>query len=132
MQGDLKLYDTPDGGEIRVINGEPTLDTGLETTVYISLFGQFSEWWGNEFQEIPLTSNLMTFLINNPVTAQNLRRAEDRTELDLEWLKDTGIADEIEANVTYNDGQLNVNVLITKESATLLEDKYALLWSPNT
>ena len=54
---DVALRQTVDGGEITVINGIVELDGGLETSVYLSLFGgnvddpgdrvSDKTWWGN-------------------------------------------------------------------------------------
>ena len=57
QQGDVKLYQTNDGGEITVENGITEMSSGLETCAYLALFGGNEKdaggadlsktWWGN-------------------------------------------------------------------------------------
>ena len=39
QQGDVKLIQTNDDGDINIINGVTEMSGGLETTVYLALFG---------------------------------------------------------------------------------------------
>lgn len=44
---DIRMIDTLEGGEISVNGGEPKIDNGLDTAVYISLYTDFN-WWGGD------------------------------------------------------------------------------------
>ena len=63
QQGDVSLRQTDDGGEITVVNGVVEMSGGLETAVYLSLFGGNEDddgradnpqtWWGNLAENEP-------------------------------------------------------------------------------
>lgn len=97
---DVRLYNTPDGGEIDAVNGEIVLDSGLETAVFLSLFGGNErdsglqaddrlQWWGNLTETDPArryrseTQHLIAAL---PLVTANLRRIEEAAKRDLEWM----------------------------------------------
>jgi len=104
---DMLLKQTPDGGECVVANGQLLMTDGLETTVYLSLFGSNSddsglpaddaiEWWGNKVESDPARKQrgqLQHLLNTLPVTPANLQRFEEAATADLAWLVTAGIAD---------------------------------------
>jgi phage gp46-like protein len=110
---DVSLYQTADGGEITIENGQPVMDDGLATSVYLSLFGgneQDSgregdnprEWWGNKFEADPsrtYRSETQFLLRSIPSTSGNLRRIEDAASRDLAWMVDE-IADSVTVAVS--------------------------------
>lgn len=111
QQGDVALYNTADGGEVNVEGGLIEMDSGLATSVYLTLFGANHDdpgqgphprnWWGNLVENDPARKyrSESQYLIDGlPAIPANLRRIEDATERDLEWMLDTGAAQSI--NVT--------------------------------
>ncbi|MCK5644064.1 MAG: hypothetical protein KAJ19_24915, partial [Gammaproteobacteria bacterium] len=46
FQGDPYLYITENGSTIKVVGGQPIMDTGIENHIMISLFTR-PGWWGN-------------------------------------------------------------------------------------
>lgn len=103
---DVRLYQTDDGGEVDFVAGEPTITDGLETAVYLSLFGGNAEdsglqaderkqWWGNlvepeaAFRYRSETQHLIEAL---PATTGNMRRIEDAALRDVAWLVTSGVA----------------------------------------
>jgi phage gp46-like protein len=109
QQGDVRLFQTNDGGDISVTLGLVDMDGGLETAAYLSLFGgnedddgggdpRFS-WWANlaendaDFQYRSETQNLLQSLVVSP---QNLRRIEDAAGRDLAWMVTKGVASRVE------------------------------------
>jgi len=103
---DVLLHQESDGGNITLTNGLLTLDDGIATTVYLSLFGgndddsgeerdDPKQFWGNLVEDEPerhyrsRTQNLLQAL---PATTGNLRKAEGAVAADLEWMKTEGIA----------------------------------------
>lgn len=97
---DVRLFHTPDGGSITVTNGEVLLDSGLETAVYLSLFGGNErdsglqaddrlQWWGNLTERDPArryrseTQHLLQAL---PLVPASLRRIEEAARRDVAWL----------------------------------------------
>ena len=99
QQGDVLLFQTEDDGDIRVSDeGLVEMTGGLETAVYLSLFGgneDGSEWWGNVGETEPskkYVSETQNLLLILPVTSANILRVEDAVKRDLQWILDGGFA----------------------------------------
>lgn len=127
QQGDVRLFQTNDNGNISVDAGIVAMDGGLETAAYLSLFGgnhlddlsqntPFS-WWGNigetdtAFQYRSLFQWAKT---QYPLTSGNLVRFEDAAKRDLQWFLDKQIASEVNVSATIpglNTLALDVEIL---------------------
>jgi phage gp46-like protein len=95
---DVLLFQTLDDGDIAIEAGEVEMTDGLETAVYLSLFGgnQADDglpdnpygWWGNEGEtsDQRMVSRLQNLLDGIPATAANLKRLVDAARADLAWL----------------------------------------------
>lgn len=105
QQGDVVIYQGIDDGEISVNNGIVFMDGGLQTAVYLSLFGGNEDdnglennklgWWGNIDEALPsrkYVSRTQNILQAIPATSANLLKVEQAIEKDLEWLLNDGIA----------------------------------------
>lgn len=101
-EGDLALFNNRTNGEIVSENGEPKMEQGLETTVYISLFsGPEGEFWGNELNINPnehYGGEFEALAESLDVTVENVLEMQEAILNDLEWMKDEGIA--VKINVT--------------------------------
>lgn len=98
QQGDILLLHTLDDGEISVSGGIVQMCGGLETAVYLSLFGGNEDdgrpanprtWWGNLDETDPARqyrSETQYLLRSLPATSSNLLRIEDAAKKDLAWL----------------------------------------------
>jgi phage gp46-like protein len=109
LEGDVLLFNTQDGGNINMVNGQPEMTAGFESAIFLSLFGGNFEddglagnkktWWGNlnendpAFKYISRLQNL--YFQGVPLTAANLRRFEQAVLADLEWFKEKKIAGEV-------------------------------------
>lgn len=88
---DVRLINTPDNGDLEVTYSQNyfyiAMDAGLETAVYLSLFGG-KNWWGNlgEQPENQATAETEAFLATIPATTGNLRRLEQVVLRDLSWI----------------------------------------------
>lgn len=113
QQGDVILFQSNDDGEIEVIDGVVTMDGGLQTAVYISLFGgniaddglagNAFNWWGNQLETDPdaqLRSETQNLLQGIPATAANRLRIEQAVNRDLAWMITKKVANEITVEVT--------------------------------
>jgi len=126
QQGDVVLRQTINDGEISVVDGIVAMDGGLETSVYLALFGgneddtgtvnDPNEWWGNRLETDEArtyrsaTQNLLKSL---PVTAANLLRLTGAVKTDLQYLLDENIASSVSAAVTIpalNKVQINIDI----------------------
>lgn len=120
---DVRLFHTEDGGDVEY-DGDTYVqlvtDSGLETAVYLSLWGGNErdpgtaddddepdhphkyQWWGNHgesgaFRQTSETQNLIRSL---PAVSSNLLRIEDAAKRDLQWFLDTKVASTVEVAVS--------------------------------
>lgn len=112
QQGDVLLYQTVDDGDIIVSGGLIQMTGGLDTAVYLSLFGGNEsddgiadnplQWWGNigetetAKQYRSETQNLLRSI---PATTNNLQRIRDAVGRDLAWLSSEGVARELDITI---------------------------------
>jgi phage gp46-like protein len=103
---DVLLFETPDGGDIEVVNGAFTMDDGLSTAAFLSLFGgneqdsgsdgdKPKEWWANkeEPDETKRYRSELQYLLNTlPLVPANLKRFQDAATRDLAWMVTAGLA----------------------------------------
>lgn len=102
---DILLFDTPDGGEIEILQGRTTMERGIRTAVYLSLFGGNDDddggpaglprqWWGNLLEPDStkhLRSEFQALLQTLSATPAHLRLLEDAARRDLAWITDYGV-----------------------------------------
>lgn len=107
---DVALRETNDGGEITVENGLVLMSEGLETAVFLSLFGGNdddagdaasvrAQWWGNlDESEATRTyrSETQYLLKALPAVPSNLRRVEQAAARDLAWMLTADVAKSID------------------------------------
>lgn len=117
QQGDVLLFPANNDGEIEVEGGIVTMSSGLETAVYLSLFGGNKEddgsqdtpfqWWGNsdEIPENQYRSETQNILQSLPATSLNLKRVKDASKRDLAWFISASVASSV--NVEVSIPQLN-------------------------
>lgn len=109
QQGDVQMFQTPDGGEITVTDGLVVMGGGLETMVFLSLFGGNQDdpggtdvsksWWGNIVEPDrarQYRSETQNALISLPATSANLRRVEDAAARDLAWMVREKVASSVD------------------------------------
>jgi phage gp46-like protein len=103
---DVLLRQTDDGGEISYVNGAAIMSDGLESAVYLSLFGgniddggltedDARSWWGNAIEPLEerrYRSQTQGVLRSMPAIPANLQRVDDAVGADLAWMLDTKLA----------------------------------------
>lgn len=113
QQGDVLLFQTTDDGEINVDGGLVEMTGGLDTSVYLSMFGgnqddstgqdSTKQWWGNidETEQSRVyrseTQYLLPVLLPIP---SNLNRIQDAALRDLNWFLEEKIANTVEVEAT--------------------------------
>lgn len=141
QQGDVLLYQTLDDGDITVTNGLVEMSGGLDTAVYISLFGGNEldnglddnkfKWWGNYSeteQSRKITSECQYLLDTLIPIPSNLNRIQDACLQDLQWLLDDKIANSINISVTMpKRNYVKMVINITAEQGDI-ELKYEQNW----
>lgn len=109
QQGDVVLFQSVDGGEVQYASGLITMDGGIQTAAYVSMFGGNYEddgqgennlgYWANLLETEPskkYRSETQHLLDSIPATSGNLRRIEDAARRDLEWFITDGVASSVE------------------------------------
>lgn len=126
QQGDVRLFQILDGGEVAVEDGVIEMNGGLETAAYLSLFGGNEDdngrdgnnnaWWGNlgETADDRLyVSETQHLLQSLPLTTANLRRIEDAANRDLAWFLSSKVASTVEVTAripALNTVEINVRI----------------------
>ena len=116
LEGDVKLFETLDGGNIKIIDGIMGMTGGFETAAYLSLFGGNKDdnpdieenpktWWGNLFKEDlenndKYISKTQWLLLNTSSTPGNVINIEDAVKFDLQWFLDENITSTINVVVS--------------------------------
>lgn len=108
QQGDVKLFQTTDEGEITVEGGVVEMSGGLETSAYLSLFGgnedddglqeSSATYWGNLDETEPsreYRSETQHLLQALPATPNNLKRIKAAAERDLDWFLSESVASSV-------------------------------------
>jgi len=131
-QGDIYIYLTEDGAEISVINGEPVMDGGFESAVLISLFAnENKDHWMNEYmsENEKMKGNFYSFIKNTAKTLTTMRKAEELAKLDLQWLIDTGAADDVQITIISESPiRINMEVNVLANGNTILNRIYGVNW----
>jgi phage gp46-like protein len=126
QQGDVKLFqDIEVDGEINVSDGFVEMSSGLETSVYLSLFGgnegdsgaaeDSLSWWGNigEVESQQYRSRTQFLLRSIPAISSNLLRIEDAVNLDLKWMLTDKVASTIDVDVSLTAlNRINITINI--------------------
>lgn len=114
QQGDVHLFQTNDGGDIRVTEGIVEMVPGLQVSAYLALFGgneqddgiddtNPNQYWGNFIETDPaerLRSRTQYALRSLPAVSGNLRRLEEAAKLDLAYLLSERIANSVDVTAT--------------------------------
>lgn len=113
--GDVLIFNTLDGGEIRSDNTGIETVGGFDSAVYLSLFS-WSEWWFDSEETDPakvLTGETGQLIQSLPVNGANLRRIEEAARRDLQHFLDEGISTAIAVVVSLeNRNNIRISVAI--------------------
>jgi len=128
FDGDVRLICTTDGGDVAFANGQPDMDQGLETAVYISLFSS-KTWWGNALGGSALGSDLETILSQ---TLSNRTRldAEEYARQALRWMLEEGIAKAVTVAATIpRVDTLLLTVTVEQPGNAISRLRYQINWA---
>jgi len=143
FEGDLRLNDTPDGGDILIKEGLILSDKTFSTAVYLSLFGGNKEdngrvrnrktWWGNTLRGVNenqrLVSRLQAIIFGLPMTTKNMLDAEEAARLDLGWIITEKIASEIIASGrAVSRNRFSLTIQINANGDTIYNNAFAIFW----
>lgn len=128
---DVWMFQTNDDGNIYPLDGDLYRTDGLETAVYLSLYGGNADddgsegnrlaWWGNDGLEDAaqrMTSRFQNLVEGLPLSSGNLLRLEDAAAADLAWLDALGFPVTVSASIVGID-RLKMTINVDGEDFTL-------------
>ena len=133
-QGDVALFNNRTNGEIFIENGQPKMEQGLSTSVYISLFsGEEGKFWANELSNNPsehyggefekLAESLET-------SVENALLMQEAILSDLEWMKDEDIAVNIGVTSSIKLGERIIfELTIERPNEDALKFEFSKNWT---
>lgn len=127
MNGSVFLTEGEIGGNIKYVDGQPIMDTGLESSVYISLFS--NDFWGNEIAENnseKLEEGLDIFS-NSKATNQTRLSIIARAQNLLNWMITDKIADKIEIDAVVDISKIQLIISVIKNNLSK-DFKYYINW----
>ena len=127
--GDIKLIPTVDGGDLHFVGGQPEIDDGIETAIYISLFSD-GGFWANSISDIAeqLDSEV------NAITARGTLTNKFRLDLieaaknALQWLLDENVCEEIDVNAFIKNSSIIILTILLVQPSGDVELKYEINW----
>lgn len=100
FSGDPLIKITENGATMKLVDGQPIMDQGLENAVLISLFTK-PGWWGNALiRDINKQIGSNFERQRTIVDLETINNVIDDATLALEWMKDVRLSNKIEINVT--------------------------------
>lgn len=129
QSGDLKLIPSTDGARLDFSGGQPLMDQGLETCVYISLF--CADWWGNATVEPKdrQASRVPEVAASATITNQSRVALEQAARDTLQWMIVAGIAASVTPSVQITSANTaTLTVAIEQPNAPREVLRYQVNW----
>jgi len=129
FDGDVKLRTTEDGGAITFSSGQPEMECGLSTAIYISLATRLG-WWGNSVSTVAERigcecEELEDRALNNKVRLD----MEEAARQALKWMVDEGIAASVTVEVSIlSPIVLGMEITIAEPSGDPTTLRYKINW----
>lgn len=113
-RGDIWLFDTANGGDIKNDGGDPIMTYGPENEAYLCLFGSVGEiedFWGNDLldPEQQLQGKFTQFMEQNPLNTNTVRQGEELAAQDLGSFISSGFCSDIEIAISI-DGPKRISL----------------------
>jgi phage gp46-like protein len=130
LDGDIRLTPTADGGDITWTNGQPDMDQGIETAVYLSLFSG-PDWWGNAIAgQYERAESALEALLSRTLTVQTMLDAEEAARQALAWMVPAGVAAKVAVSASLPAlGWLALQVTVTQPAGDEVTTRYAINWA---
>jgi phage gp46-like protein len=127
--GDVRVMQTEDGGAIAFRGGQPDMDQGLSTAVYLSLWTE-EGWWGNSVaaprEEI---GSECEALESEPLSNKVRQDYEEAARQALAWMVSAGMAKAVTVEaVILSTIALGLNVTIEEPDGTTGTLRYRVNW----
>lgn len=121
---EIKLSDFGDGGAITSSGGDIDQDDGFLTAIYTSLFG--GDNFYNIYSDYPQDKSFED-AIQAPITALNLKNAEQAASNLLKWMVDEGVVESVDVKA-YGGSENKMNVDITTTEPGGDSRTYGVIW----
>lgn len=128
---DLKIYETGNGGDLELNNNDLTLVTGLESMLYLAMFGGNVEgdWWGNELlmpnqPDIHLKSETEKVLMSVALNSAGRIKIEQAVKNDLAFIQKAFPGTKLVVSVTIVSDDI-VSIVINVDGKD-----FNYLWNP--
>jgi len=127
--GDVQIVHSLDGGAITFRSGQPDMEQGLSTAVYISLFTE-SGWWGNALAEDDgQIGSELEALEMQPLTNKVRQDYEEGARKALAWMVSSGLAKMVTVEaVILSQIALELTVTIVEPDGTATTERYRVNW----
>lgn len=127
--GDVQIVHTADGGAITFRSGQPDMEQGLATAVYISLFTE-PGWWGNALAptEEQIGSDCPA-LESRPLVNKTRQDFEEGARQALAWMVTAGVAKAVSAEAAIvGINRLDLAARIEEPDGTVTNLRYRVNW----
>lgn len=133
-EGDLALFNNRTNGEIFSKNGEPKMEQGLGTAVFISLFsGPTGAFWGNELSndnDEHYGGEFEKLAESLDATVENALEMQEAILNDLQWMKNKAIAIKIEVTSSIESGDTVIfDLKITRPDEEAEGFRFSTSWT---
>lgn len=141
---DILIYESGDGGEFQLVNGDLNTVQSITNCVYLALFGgnieqdtsnsiedneQRSDWWGNLLlSDIPYNSEFERTLLNVSLNSSGISKLENAAKNDLKFLKDYA---NISVNISIDDID-KMSLVVSLQEPDNTERKIKFIWDQLT
>jgi phage gp46-like protein len=127
--GDVRVEHSPDGGLITFVAGQPIMDQGLSTAVYLSLWTA-PGWWGNavagEYEDMGSDCEALEL---RPLTNKTRLDYEESARKALAWMVFSKVAKSVTVEaVISNINVLSVAIAIEEPDGIISNLKYKINW----
>jgi phage gp46-like protein len=143
FEGDIMLIETPDGGDFIMQDGLIMADNNYSTAIYLSIFGGNKDdngviktnktWWGNTLRNMKknekLVSRFQNVILSMPLTVKNIKNAEAAAVLDLAWMIEDGLADNVEAiGTAKGEKRFHLDIHLSKSGTSIFNYSFDTIW----
>lgn len=127
-EGDPKYINTDNGVDFNFINGQPQMDTGLQNSIYLSLFTS-PLWIGNALSESESENYNEDFqqILNKNLDSKTRLDAEKYAEASLKWM----ITDKMVKSISVNAEIQKLGFLAIEINIEQNERKFQFIWNIN-
>jgi phage gp46-like protein len=127
--GDVQIVHTADGGAITFRSGQPDMEQGLATAVYISLYTDLG-WWGNavagDGEEVGSECEATE---RKPLVNRTRQDYEEAARQALAWMVSAGVAKSVTAEAVISGiNRADLAVRIEEPDGTVATLRYRVNW----